>query len=86
MNDSKEVEIDMTVSREKGRGEGRGKNEYHTQPSPSNAPKAKMERMIEAMERLLERFILNHIPPLMRNRDFKGTLCVEQARIAPEEL
>ena len=77
MNDAIEVEINLTAAREKGREEGEiRKNGDLTHPSPSNAPKAKTDMMMEAMERLMESLIVDHNSHPIINQDFRGPLCI----------
>ena len=45
-----------------------------------------MERMIEAIKRLMEKSIVNHNPPPMRNQDFREPLCGEKTQFVPRRL
>ena len=79
VNDSIEVEMNLTTAREKGREEEeRRTSKDLTQLSPLNTLEIEMERMIEAMERLMERYIVSHNPPTMTNHDFREPLCGEK--------
>ena len=55
INDSIEVELNLTVAREKGREEEeRIKNEDLTQLLPYNTPEGSINERMEAIERLME--------------------------------
>ena len=64
MNDSIQVEINLTANREKRREEGeRRKEKYPTQPSSSNSQEARMDMMMKIMEKMMERLTMENKPP-----------------------
>ena len=82
MNDSIEVEIKLIVVREKRREEEeKQKDKYPIQHFSPTSQEVGINRMMEAMERLMERLTMNHIPPPIKyqgqqklDQDFRGPL------------
>ena len=70
MNDAIEVEINLTTAREKMREEGEiRKDKEPTQPFSSNSQEARMDMMMETMEKVMERLTMDHNPPPIENQE-----------------
>ena len=62
---------------------GEKKKKDLTHLPPSNTLKDRMNEMMEAIERWMERFMMDHDPSPIRNQEFRVHLCVDQAQTAP---
>ena len=68
MNDAIEVEINLTTDREKRREEEeKGKEKEPIQPFSSTSLEDWIDRVMEAMESLMERIIMDNNPPPIKN-------------------
>ena len=92
MNDSIEVEISLTATREKRREEEeKGKDKDPIKPFPSTSQEVGINKMMEAIERLMERLTMDHSSPPIndegkpkRDQDFRGPLPSPRNQIIPE--
>ena len=85
LNYSIEVQMNLTVARKKGREEEeRRKNEDLTWILPLSTLEARMDIIMEAMERCMEKLIVGPLP--IGDQHSRGIQCIEQAQTAPEDL
>ena len=74
MNDAIEIEINLTVAKEKMREEGdRRRDKEPKQTSSSNSQEAMMDMMMKSMENLMERLTMDNRPPPIENQKKQNT-------------
>ena len=73
MNDSLEVEINLTAAKKKGKEEGeRRKDRELEQSFSSNSEEARMDTMLKPTEELMERITMDNLTPTKENKEQKN--------------